>query len=76
MAYITVYDTVFQGRVAGWHDEDNKPVIYSTYAEALIDANDDVMDAEDDPDDVVEVVVTDEQIYDPIDGRVYWSKKQ
>lgn len=74
MPFITVYDTVFQGRVAGWHDDDGKPVIYDTYAEALVDAND-VMEDEV-PDGVLEVVVTEENITDPIDGYVYWSKEQ
>ena len=70
--FITVMDTVFRGRVAGWSEEDGKPCLYDSKAEAEVDAND-VIEG-DEPDDVVEVEVTDEQIVDPIDGRVYWRK--
>lgn len=70
--FITVIDTLCEGRVAGWREEDGKPCLYDTREEAEKDAND--VAEGDDPDDVIEVVVTPDRIYDPIDGRVYWAK--
>jgi hypothetical protein len=70
--FITVIDTVFQGRVVGWQ-EDGKPVLYDTQKEAEIDAN--AVMADEEPDSVIEVEVTDDAITDPVDGRVYWSKE-
>jgi hypothetical protein len=32
------------------------------------------MHEDDDPDMVVEVVVNEQKIFDPIDGRVYWTR--
>ena len=83
MPFICVVDTVFDGRVASWRDEDGKPVVYEDKSEAEADAADIQIDEEDrdedwepeEPDAVVEVVVTPEKIYDPVDGRVYWEKK-
>lgn len=74
MKFITVMDTVFQGRVAAWRDEDGKPVLYDTLQEAELDAADSVMEEGDVPDDILVVEVTDDQIVDPVDGRVYWTK--
>lgn len=70
--FITVVDMVFQGRVAGWREEDGKPVLYDTREEAQIDAED-VMEG-DDPDSIIEVEVIDDAITDPVDGRVYWTR--
>lgn len=74
MAFICVIDTVFQGRVASWRDEDGKPVIYETEQEAELDAQEAAMSEDDEIDEVLEVSVTDAQIIDPISGRVYWTK--
>ncbi len=65
MPFITVIDTVFEGRTASWRDEEGKPVIFATPSEALDECEED--------DGVVEVVVTPDKIYDPIDERVYWE---
>jgi hypothetical protein len=73
MPFITVIDTVFQGRVASWRDDDDKPCVFETSAEAEEMAAD-VMHEDDDPDMVVEVVVNEQKIFDPIDGRVYWTR--
>lgn len=72
MPFITIVDTVFQGRVAGWRDEDGKPVIYDSLIEAEMDAAD--VGEDDEPDMVVEVVVTPTKIYDADDGRIYWQE--
>lgn len=83
MPFICIIDTVCQGRVASWRDEDGRPIVYPTQADAEEDANDVNLPPDDpdyDPDDlnepdtVVEVVVTDESIVDAVDGRVYWTK--
>jgi hypothetical protein len=72
MAFICAIDTVFQGVIASWRDEDGKPCVYETRAEAEADAAD--VHEDDEPDMVIEVVVTEDKIYDPVDGRVYWTK--
>lgn len=74
MPFITTIETAFEGRVAGWRDEDGKPCLYETQEAAQADAEDVMPD--DDPDDVIEVVATPTKIYDPIDGRVYWEKDE
>lgn len=78
--FICVIDTVFQGRTASWHDEDGKPCLFDTKDEAeaeaaeCVEPDDDDPDWEpDEPDTVIEVVVTAEKIFDPIDGHVYWE---
>lgn len=84
MPFITVVDTVFEGRVASWRDEDGKPVVYGTQAEAEVDAADIQIPEEDrdedwepdEPDGVLEVVVEPNKIYDPVDGRIYWEKPE
>lgn len=72
MAFICTIDTICQGRVASWRDEDGRPVVYESRIKAELDAAD-VCDG-DEPDDVIEVIVTEDKIYDPVDGRVYWVK--
>lgn len=82
MPFICVIDTLCDGLVASWRDEDDKPVIYDTKEEAEKEAADIQTPEEDrdedwepdEPDMVVEVVVTPEKIYDPVDGRIYWEK--
>lgn len=74
MPFITTTDTIFEGRVAAWREEDGKPCVYETKEEAEADAND--VGEDDEPDMVIEVAVTESSIIDPIDGRVYWSNKQ
>lgn len=82
MPFICVIDTVCEGLVASWRDEDGKPVVYPTREEAEVDAHDVQTTPEEDrdedwepdePDTVIEVVVTPEKIYDPVDGRIYWE---
>lgn len=70
--FITVIDTMCQGMVAAWRDEDDKPVLYDTQQDAELDANDALEG--DEPDGILEVEVTDDAITDPVDGRVYWKK--
>lgn len=72
MPFITVIDAVFQGRVASWRDDDGKPVVYMTEAEAQVDAND-VMEG-DEPDGVEQVSVTSNHIIGTFDGRIYWAR--
>lgn len=71
MPFICTIDTVFGGRVASWRDEDERPVVHETREAAEEEANDSALD---EPDGVLEVVVTEDRIYDPIDGRTYWFK--
>lgn len=61
MSFITVIDTLSEGRVASLHEEDGKPVIFATASEALDECEED------------DGVVTPEKIYDLIDERVYWE---
>ena len=72
--FITVMDTVFQGRVAGWRDDKGKPVLYATQQEAELDAQEGVLQEDDEADEVLEVFVTEYSIIDPVSGRVYWTK--
>lgn len=80
--FITVVDTLCQGLVAGWKDDDGKPFLFDTREAAEVEAADIQIPEEDrdedwgpdDPDIVIEVEVTDDKIFDPIDGRVYWQK--
>jgi len=74
MPFITTIDTVLEGRVAAWRDQDGRPVIYEDRLEAEMEAAEGIIHEDDVPDDVIEVVVTEDTIIDPIDGRVYWTK--
>lgn len=65
MPFITVVETVFQGRVAAWREECGKPVLFDTEEEALTEAEEDDM--------VIRVIAEESRIYDPVDGRVYWE---
>lgn len=71
MPYICAVDTVFEGVVATWRDEDGRPIVYETEDEAQKDAEDVMPD--DDADMVIEVVVTPKKIYDNINGCTYWE---
>lgn len=75
MPFICVTESVCEGRVATWRDEDGRPVIYDTYKRAELDAIDAIQDDDDEADEVLEVIVTDDKIFDPVNGRVYWEKK-
>lgn len=83
MPFICVIDTLCDGMTASWRDEDGKPCVFSTREEAEIEAADIQIEEEDrdedwepeEPDAVIEVVVTENKIYDPVDGRVYWEKR-
>lgn len=80
--FITVIDTVFEGKVAGWREGDGKPCLFDTREGAEKEAADIQIPEEDrdedwepeEPDAVIEVIVTDDKIYDPVDGRIYWQK--
>lgn len=72
MPFICVIDTVCDGLVASWKFEDGTPVVFATREEAEEEANDVMPD--DEPDTVLEVVVTESEIYDPVDGRIYWRE--
>lgn len=69
--YITVMDTVGEGRVAACRDGAGRPIVYPSVQQALADA-DEALEGE--PGGVVEVLVTPERICDPVDGRVYWRR--
>lgn len=76
MPFICVVDTVFEGMVASWKEEDGKPVVYETREAAEEDAHDVATEdnPDEEPDTVLEVVVTESEIYDPVDGRIYWRE--
>ena len=74
MPFITIIDTVFQGRVTGWKDQDGKPIIYETEQEAQLDAQAQMEGEE--ADEVVEVSITDEEVKDVVTGRIYWTEGQ
>lgn len=66
MSYIVITDTVFQGRVASWRDEDGRPCLFDDEQAALAECED--------GDDVEPVDVMDDgSIVGRIDGRVYWN---
>ena len=82
MPYICITDTVCEGRIASWKDaETGKPCVYETHEAAMRDADDPVLrqmyeenDEEYEPDTVLEVIVTDDRIYDPVNDETYWRK--
>lgn len=74
MPFITIQHTVFQGWVPGWRDEEGRPILYDTEQEAELDALEAMHSDDDEMDGIVEVTVTDNEIVDVVDGRVYWKK--